>query len=358
MSQSRIVRLTVTPAIVSGSLLAALLGGCGAPEPGAGDQAVGETQQDLLLTAGLAASGSTVLTDGSPPVRSDTSPSTVTFFSEASLSGDAVTQQVFPSGPNEAVTLVTFDTIENANLVSRISSVRLVCGGRATQLTLLDFPNSGGMKNWWPSGKSFILECTPFQTVTANLHQVAPELADNVGSAHLLAHARSHKPTTAAFSAIVAANWNNQSFGDGATATAPVSLKMVGSTEFWVHQDLQLDAWECGARAADLTLDAFMNQDKTFTVAVLETYVDSGTGDTWGCRDGMKSALDAGALSAAKQLAPALGSLMQLAGDHPRYYFVPDSGIWVFDIGTGGELPQAQIAATVGASVGTAKTLP
>jgi hypothetical protein len=355
MSSSRIV--LVTPAVVFGCLIAPLVG-CGAPGPGSGEGPVAETRQELLTGAAIAG-GSTVLTTGTPPVRTDTSPSTVTFFSEASLSGDAVTQQVFPSSPNEAVSLVTFDTIEKANLVSRISSVRLVCGGRATQLTLIDFPNSGPLSNWWPSGKSFILECTPFQTVTANLHQVAPALADNVGSAHLLAHARSHQPSgTTLFSAVVASNWNGETFPDGATPTAPVSLKMVGSTEFWLYQDLQLDAWECGARAGYMELDAVMNQDKTFTVAPRDTWVDEGTGDAWGCRDGMKSALDTGAADAAKRLAPALASLMQLAGDHPRYYFVPDSGIWVFDIGTGGELPFAPAAASVGASVGTLKTVP
>jgi hypothetical protein len=269
-----------------------------------------------------------------------------------------VTQKVFPSSANEAVSLVTFDTIEKANLVSRISSVRLVCGGRATQLTLLDFPNTGDLTNWWPSGTSFILECTPFQTVTADLHQMAPQLDDNVGSAHLLAHARSHKTSTV-FSAIVAANWAGQSFGDGATPTAPVQIKMVGSTEFWLRQDLQLDAWECSARGAYMVLDAVMHQDKTFTVTPRETYVDSGDGDRWGCHDDMQAALDAGALSAAQQLAPSLSSLVtQLAGDHPRYYFVPNIGIWVFDVGTGGELPQAPITGTVGATVGTAKTAP
>jgi hypothetical protein len=276
----------------------------------------------------------------SPPPPSDDSPSLVTLFSGNGW-GDALNQQVVPSANSaaEAENTITFDMLENANLVSRVSSVRLVCGGRATQVMLLDFPNTGPLDHWWPSPavKSFVLECDPFQTVTANLQQAAPELAGRVGSAHILAHARNKKPVVL-FSTTAANIWAGTPLPDGASAPTGPLMQMTSSTSFRVTQDLVLTDFWCGDHDARMVLRVLMNQNKTFLVEVLptETRVSSGTGDTWGCLSGMQDHLDKGADAAAKKLAALLPRSFLLAGDHPRYYFIPSIAMRVFDLGSGG----------------------
>lgn len=291
--------------------------------------------------------------DGSEPARATGStaqnlslvtaretPSTLTLYSEAGLWGDSMTVQVSPTTNYEALRLVTMTEVQNAHLLSRISSLRLTCGSRDSQVMLYDFYNTGtSLATWSQFGKGRPVSCKAGQTVTVNLHQQYPELADNVGSVYFLAHARQAKGV--GFSAFVLSNWN-QGLGDlpdGATASQGPTMTLKGSTSFTLRQDLELDAWECGARGAFFTLTALMNQDRTFTVYVSDLYVDTGWGDSWGCRDSMKSSLQSGAADAATKLKNGLQSLAQLAGTHPRYYFVPQWNLSEFDLWAGGEAP-------------------
>lgn len=361
-------RLVSLPSAIASSLLLAPLAGCGAAPDGTTGEGATAEQEALTLAASKAVSAGTVISAGGtfvtstttkvpppvatvvsgggtviapdtpPPPPQETWPSLVTLFSEPDAWGDVVNQQVvLPNSAAEAENTITFDMIDNAHLTSRISSVRIVCGARATQVTLFDFPNNGPLDHWWPSGKSFVLECAPFQTAIANLHQMAPELADHVGSAHILAHARNHK-TQSLFSTVVVSNWVAQPLPEGASAPTGPVVQMTGSTSFQVTQDLVLTDTFCGDHDARLVLRVVMNQDRTFFVEVIhpDTRVSTGTGDTWGCQSGMQAVLDKTAQKTANKLAAKLPSLLLLAGTGPRVYFIPTQGTWVFDVGTGG----------------------
>jgi hypothetical protein len=320
-------------AIRLGTLAIGLVG-CGTIEPGSEDVELAPRRQPLLAATTTATATATLgpsITIGNP----DTS--TVTFFSEAALVGDSLTRQVTPSSLNETVKPITSVDIQNANLTRRISSIRLVCGTRASDITVLNAANAGtDTSAWSAAGLGFTLTCNPGQTVTANLHTQAPNLADAVGSAYFLVHA-SHK-SQILFSTVVASNFNSSSFPDGVTAPSSVELRMWNSDEFSLHQDFQLDAAACEARGGYITLLAVINsQQKFITVFVTDAFVGDGLGDVLGCHDQMLNALQKGANDAASQLTSALTGLMQLAGNHTRYYFAPVFGLSEFALAAGGD---------------------
>jgi hypothetical protein len=296
-------------------------GACGAPEDGWDDSQVATRQ----LTVGPS------ITIGNP----DTS--TVTFFSEAGLVGDSLTRQVTPTSLNETVKPITSVDIHNANLTRRISSIRLICGTRASDITVLNAANSStDTSAWSAAGLGFTLTCNPGQTVTANLHTQTPNLGDAVGSAYFLVHA-SHK-NQILFSTVAASNFNSASFPDGVTAPNAVELRMWNSDEFSLHQELQLDAAACEARGGYMTLLGVINsQQKFITVFAIDTFVADGLGDVLGCHDQMLTALQQGANDAASRLTTGLTALMQLAGNHTRYYFAPVFGLTEFGLAAGGD---------------------
>jgi hypothetical protein len=207
-------------------------------------------------------------------------------------------------------------------------------------VTLFRDINDGTTLHEWSefsTGRSFT--CKANQTTFVNLHQQAPELADQVGSVYMVSHARAAQQ--AGFSAFVKVNWNNGlgDLPDGASADGEVQLKLDGSNSFIVRQFLTVDAWECEERGAIIGLRAIMNQDRTFQVSVNEVYVDTGWGDAWGCREGMTDAVRDGAADAAARLKTGLQDLAMLVGQHPRYYFVPGFTMREFDLIGGGDLP-------------------
>ncbi|HMJ12831.1 MAG TPA: hypothetical protein VK524_15520 [Polyangiaceae bacterium] len=265
-------------------------------------------------------------------------PTTLTLYSEAGFWGTSYTAQIMPSGNNETVNMITRTQIEAAGLLDRVSSLRLTCGSRGAHVMLYNSYNTGTtLDSWSEYGTGRPVYCTPGQTVTVELHQQIPELADRVSSIYFLNHARQAK--LAGFSSFVTTNWNAalQDLPDGASANGPPRFRLTGASTFKLRQNLTLDDWKCGDRAAHFVLTAYMYQDRTFSVYVTESYVDTGWGDAWGCRDKMKSALAAGARDAAAQLRGGLQSLLQIVGTHPRYYFYPAHDLSQFDVAGGGE---------------------
>lgn len=264
-------------------------------------------------------------------------PSTLTFYENQDFTGASYTVQV-DATTNENVRLIPKTEIESAGMLSRVSAVRLACGTRAANVTLFDAWNTGtSLGSWSPYSKAAMLSCAANQVQQKNLHYDAPELADRVASVYFVGHAS--KSSTALFSSVVISNWNAalQELPSGATASGGPILQLRGSSLFSLRQNLKLDDWKCGKRSAYFILNASMNQaDRTFSVTVASSYVDSGWGDSWGCRDKMKSALDSAAVDAAADLDAGLESLAQIVGTHPRYYLFPLASLADFDIAGGG----------------------
>ena len=265
-------------------------------------------------------------------------PATLTLFSEAGFWGSKLTVQIDPSTPVETVRLVTKTQIANANLLGRISAVRLKCGSRAGRVVLFNAHNTAtSIGGWSPSSPGRPINCSAGETVDVNLHAEASFYADKVASVYFVAHAR--KATDVAFSTFVSNSWNAElaNLPSGAKAVGEAQLQLTSSTRFRLRQNLKLDDWKCGGRSAHMVLQAQMYQDQHFSVIVATTYVDTGWGDAWGCRSKMQTALKAAAINAASDLRSGLDSLMLLAGNHPRYYFVPSWSLREFDLAAGGE---------------------
>jgi hypothetical protein len=249
-------------------------------------------------------------------------PSQVTFFSEAGLWGDSLTIEAPVSEPIETVRLATNTDLEHANLLKRISSVRLQCGSRQSQVVL--FTASNMWSEFGDYARPFY--CEPGQTVEINLHTEAPELADKVGSVYFVAHARQAGDTP--LSDLITDAW------------APIGeprLQLISFFAFTLRQDLTVNFPGCGGRSAHFTLFASLHQDGSFSVSVSETYVASGWGDTFGCRSLMEDLLKDNVEAAAGALEDSLNDLLALVGDHPRYYLAPTWSIREFNLYAGGE---------------------
>jgi hypothetical protein len=260
-------------------------------------------------------------------------PSQVTLFSEAGLWGDRLTIEAPVSEPIETVRLATNTDLAHANLLKRISSIRLQCGSREAQVVLFTAANM-----WSEFGKyARPFYCAPGQTVDINLHTEAPELADQVGSVYFVAHARQAHGIP--LSDLVTDAWTEQlaDLPSGAKADGGPRLQLIAFFAFALRQDLKLNHWACTERSANLRLFASLNQDGFFSVSVSETYVGDGTGDAWGCRGKMEDKLETAAANAAHELRDGLNALMALVGDRPRYYLAPTWSIREFDLYAGGE---------------------
>jgi hypothetical protein len=262
-------------------------------------------------------------------------PSRVTFFSEAGLWGDSLTIEAPVSEPIETVRLVTNTDLDDANLRKRISSVRLQCGSRQSQVVLFTAANM-----WSEFGDAQPFYCEPCQTEEINLHTDASWIADRVGSVYFVAHAR--QAHVIPLSVLVTNSWMQQldDLPSGAEADGGPRLHLISFFAFTLRQNLTLDHWSCGDRGAYFKLFASLNQNGSFSVSVSETYVDSGWGDAWGCRSQMESELKDAAADAAHQLRDGLNGLFALVGDHPRYYLAPTWSIREFDLYAGGEPPE------------------
>jgi hypothetical protein len=327
--------------IIQTALLVSLCGqsGCAIRAEGADDESASATEEAFSL-ADLGAVSGSVLAQGEL-IATPTATATLVVYSEAGFYGDTLVQSATPTTNNEAVNLIRTTQIQSANLLGRSSSFRLVCGTRDASVVLFkDYNNGTTLHDWSEFSVGHAFSCKANQTLSVNLHQEAPELADNVGSIYLVSHAR--QAFEAGFSAFVRSNWN-QSIGS--SADGDVQLKLDGQNSFVLRQFLNVDSWECEERGAILGLRAIMNQDRTFSVSVIEVYVDTGWGDSWGCRDGMTDGVRSAGVAAAAQLAGGLYNLTALAGTHPHYYFVPGYTMREFDLVGGGDRPVISVGA-------------
>jgi hypothetical protein len=275
-------------------------------------------------------------------------PVTLTFYSEAGFWGTHLIIKVFPSEADETQRLITRAMIENANLLDRISSVRLDCGSRGAQVMLFRAKNTAAsVFSWTENSADRRLECDPGGVAEMNLHTDAPGLADKLGSGYLIAHARAAE--IGFFSVPLLNQWNAElAEMDGATADGEPELRLGSSTGFRIRQDLVLDSWQCGEHDAELELLAHMFDDGHFNVIVASTYVDTGLGDSlFGCRTAMEHALDEAAVEAAHELADGLETLLQFAADdHPHYYFVPRNSLHDdFQVAGGGDAEAGDLPA-------------
>jgi hypothetical protein len=264
-------------------------------------------------------------------------PSRVTLFSEAGLWGDKLTIEAPLSGPEETVRVLMKTQIENANLLHRISSVRLQCGSRKSRVVL--FAVHDIWNQFADDAQAF--DCDPGETVDINLHTEAPELADKVQSVFFVAHAR--QVGIFPFEALVRFFWNERLRDDppsGGEAKGEPLLWLISTHAFLLRQNLELDHWLCGAHSAHMILHGTLHHNSRFSVLVNETYVDGGFGDAWSCRSKMESELADGAVDAAHDLEDSLNdSVLGNIGDHPRYYFTPSFGgsVRAFLLWYGGE---------------------
>jgi hypothetical protein len=296
----------------------------------------------LSISAGVTA----CLADGQEPedLASETSslsllPSpSLTLYSEAGFWGDQLAVSITPT-LEETVRLVTKTQIEAANLLGRISSVRLTCGDReGDALLFMDYNTATTLSGWSPYGTASWVHCRPGEVRSVNLHVTAPSYADRVASVYFVSHARDAHEF--AFTDFLTLEWNARmaEISDShVSADGDPQLRLVSNTRFRIVQFLNLDDALCGARGGRLELDALMNQNGHFTVSVVDVYVDTGWGDSWGCRDQMTSAVDAGAHTAAQKLTTGLDSLLVIYGTGARDYFTPTTSLRAFRLMTGGD---------------------
>lgn len=270
--------------------------------------------------------------------------STLTFYADPNFTGASYSLPLSAT-TNENILPITKTDIEAHGLLNGISSVKLTCGTRAANVTLFDSWNTGtSLASWSPSGNSTFLGCSAFQVDQINLVDEAPELADRVASAYFVNHATA--ASLQPFSGVMRSNWIAalNSLPSGATKDGDPVIQLTGASTFTLRQNLELDGDSlisgtfCGARPGQFVLTGWLNQaDRTFTVSVTSVYVDTGWGDSLGCRDKMKKALKSGASAAGKKLDTSLELLASIVGTHPRYYFYPGASLADFDIAGGGD---------------------
>jgi hypothetical protein len=266
------------------------------------------------------------------------SPTTLTLYSESKLWGDKLTVKIDPVEANETVRAITRAQLDDAGMLGRTSSVRLKCGSRAARVVLFNTKNtSTNFGAWSESGSGRPLDCEPGETVTINLHTQAPLWADNVGSVYFVSHAREAK--TSYFSSVMEKVWQAEldDLGGGAEADGGPRIRLTSSTRFTLRQDLVLDDWRCGEHDANFTLKAHLYQNGRFSVSVANSYVHTGWGDSFGCREEMRQSLKKKAIEVAGKLEDGLDLLASGAGDHPRYYLVPSWSMREFELVAGGE---------------------
>jgi hypothetical protein len=236
--------------------------------------------------------------------------------------------------------------VRNAGLENRISSLRLTCGGRNAHVVLFwDYNFGTTLASWSPFAHGTVVDCRAGQIVEVNLHASAPEFADRVASIYVLRHATAEDAFD--LSQVLVGIWSQGLEGlDGATQDGDPQFQVRSQSTFDLRQDLRVDSTWCAERSANFVLRATMDASGHWTAFVVSSYVDTGTGDYWGCRDAMQDGVASGAADAAQQLAAGLDQLMALtAPPHPRYYLFPGSALGVVNLGYGGELQLPVITA-------------
>jgi hypothetical protein len=268
----------------------------------------------------------------------------LTLYSEAGFWGDQMTITISPV-LEESVRLVTKTQIDAANLGNRISAARLVCGQREGDVLLFkEFNTAPGIGDWATYGNGHRIHCYAGETKSVNLHVDASAFADHVGSVYFVSHAR--EAAEFAFTDFFTLAWEARMAEISGYHVSPDGgphLRLASSSRFNVVQYLHLDDEFCGARGGILELAAQLYQDGHFGVIVVSTYVDTGWGDTWGCRDIMENKLTSGALKAASKLAEALDDVLAIYGTQPRDYFTPTYSLREFRLMTGGTPPEPPI---------------
>lgn len=262
-------------------------------------------------------------------------PTVLTFYESSNFTGRSYQVSLSALDANERIRLISKPDIEAALLLSKVSSVRLKCGARDARVVLFTAHNASNtsFSAWSHTGGSGgSINCVSGQTVSVNLHTSKPELADRVGSAFLVTHASN------------AGNFNfTDYFGpawevaleDLPSAATPgrTDMWLESTTRFRIRQYLTIDHWACTARSAVFEYRVTMNSNRTFTATVTDSYVDSGFGDLWDCKNKMQATLDSSIAGATDDLEQGLADLVGLmAPGHDRYYFVPDVRLNIFDV--------------------------
>ena len=273
-------------------------------------------------------------------------PSRLTLYSEAGYWGDRMVLTLSPTDSEAVIRTITKTQIESAGLLRRISSIVLSCGTRATNVTLFhSYNTSAGIGGWSEYDDGYSFYCTPGQTTSINLHTQTTGFADRVGSVYAVAHARPYVDME--LSTVLTSAWNvaMESLPDGAEAHGPPRMRLASNTAFYLRQDLRLDHWACDERGALMEFRARLMPDRTFSVIVTDTYVDTGYTDIWGCRSSMEAILDAEAYDASWELKAGLDQLAAGVGTHPSYYLYPTWSTREFRLSGGGSTPVPPVVA-------------
>ncbi|MDQ3033698.1 MAG: hypothetical protein M3Y87_14875 [Myxococcota bacterium] len=311
----RLAKLTV----LLGALLA--FGGC-AMESGTADDELGAAEEELLFTR---------VGFGDPPTR-------LTLFSEAGLWGTQLSVALTPNGTQETIRLITKTQVESAGLLGRVSSVRLTCGARDAHVVLFNAYNtSTTISEWSEFGTGRMIYCAAGQTVDVNLHTQASGFADRVASVYFVQHARDVGELGLSWLVTTAWNAGLDDLPSGATVDGDPRLRIRSERTFDLRQDFELDSFWCEARHGHFVLRARIDDSGVWTASFVSRYVDTGTGDRWGCRSEMESALQSGGVDAAGRLAAGLNEMMDFAGDHPRHYLIPLDSMREFLLMSGGD---------------------
>lgn len=263
-------------------------------------------------------------------------PTVLTFYESANWTGASYSVELAgATDGTERIKLISKPDITTAGLLGKISSVRLKCGPRDARVVLFNSYNASNTSfAAWDhlGGVGATINCTAGLTKSVNLHTSYPSLADKVGSAFLTTHAAD------------AININFMDYFESAWAVALDELPsnatptdsdiwMTTTKKFEIRQYLDIDYWACTKRGAVFEYSVTMHDDGTFSASIVDTYVDYGTGDAWGCHDDMLASLKSGLTKATPKLTSGLQQLVDfLAPDENHLYFVPDVHLWSFDL--------------------------
>jgi hypothetical protein len=297
--------------------------------------------------------GDTVAPD-EPPVDNDLA--YVTFYSGPNLDGSSFTVSGKTATSAPLIQLFDASTLTSKGFYQNVGSVKITCGTRSAIASVFSDANSTftgsaptaplPYEKWSGSGAS--VECTAGKTgELRNLASMTDlqgrTLAGRVRSATFYAHAPTRHPLALDIDGQVLQRWINTikaSLPSGASVRKEATIKMVGWSGFELRQDIYLDHWACTRRSATFTLSAAPSRDAAgvlswrVSVKQSDSYVDTGFGDSWGCREGMKSALASGARSAASKFATALNDIASVIvpKDAKSYYFAPRNAFTKFDL--------------------------
>ncbi|MBA2544953.1 MAG: hypothetical protein H0V17_35245 [Deltaproteobacteria bacterium] len=262
-------------------------------------------------------------------------PTVLTFYQHASLTGTTYSVSLSSPDVNERTKLISKPDIEAAGLLGRTSAVRLKCGSRDARVVLFDSHNMSNTSfSAWNhlGGDGGTVSCVSGQTVTINLHDRFPGVADQVASAFLVTHATA--PGRINFTDYFESAWG-VAMDNLPSAATPTRTDIWLSTtrQFRIRQFLDIDHWACTERGAVFEYRVTLDSDGTFSAIVTDSYVDYGFGDLWDCRNKMQATLDSSLAGARVDLEAGLDELVGfLAPDHTRYYFVPNVRLTAFDL--------------------------